>query len=303
MAYNAGMVPDLSIVKSMMDIKRFCTANYPAREDTTRDYLPRDYLIVAGTDTSHHLCLRFFNAQDPFLASGPQHTLYIFDEYDSLNYKRILTESLIDPMSDHSIAVASLIHKRWLNLELASVINFSEINIFQLLAGSATSMTRSVDVRTSGCLYIDRLHHFAYNTSLSRFATLYKGLTNLFLNSRSYFLETNNALTVALDLLIGYDGDTVCGDRGFSGFDLFNAKSQYVLFGNCRNDDYRHNVAIETSGQASGCLPQSDASFHILTPPKSHSVSSRVETIGGRNGFIIVPVLRETRNTEDDCTH
>lgn len=84
-SYHVGIVNDITLSNSMREIQRFCTAPRPAQTDMTQDYPPCDYLVVTGVDTTQEPCLRLFNAQEPFAATGPQHTLY-FTYQSQLQY-------------------------------------------------------------------------------------------------------------------------------------------------------------------------------------------------------------------------
>lgn len=301
LAYNAGMIDDTNIAGGMLDIKRFCTAAYPALDDMTRPALPCDYLVVAGVDNDSNLSLRFFDAQDPLAVTGPQNTFYVFDSYYNPNRQRHVIDPLIYPMSDSTIAVASVLHYWMGNIGLVNLINFNEINIHQLLSGSATSMVRSVDMKTSAVGETTKLNQFVYNTSTSRFAALFEGFTQSNGITKSYFVEVNYWLNSALNLLTGYEANSTCVDKGFTGLDLYNSKSQYVLFGKCSGNVYQHNVGIETSGSASHCQPQTTATFTEVDSRTSHSFNSEVLILGWRNNIKSLSAMIETGNIEIDC--
>ena len=243
LAYNAGVISDTNIENSMMDIKRFCTAAYPVRDDMSGGYFPCDYLVVAGIDANQQLCLRFFNTQDPFSTSGPQDALYTFDNYGDYLWTHRHSDPLIYPMSDSSIAVASVYYTQLFNLSTYKALHFCEINIHKLLNGLSTSMIRSVGVRLDGSLRVSELNQFLYNTHTSRFAALFDAQSPNDDNQNSFFIETDYSLTSALNLLTGADGDTICGNR-FTGMDFYNSMSQYVLYGHCYSQGNRDNFEI-----------------------------------------------------------
>ena len=306
MSYNAGVVNDSTLTNSMLDITRFCTTSYPRSEDTTRDYLPCDYLIVAGVDTTKRLNIRFFDAQDPFVSSGPQNYRYSF-YYDGsliINDLNYTSSVLIYPMTDHSIGVASARLNYPFYFGSSNNLIISEINIFQLLSNSSTAMTRRVGVNITDCTRITSLDHFMYNSATSRFAVLLNGKSSSSGGARSYFLEANHSLTSKLNLLTGDDGDTECGDRGFSGFDTYQSQTRYVLFGNCRNSgSYQYNVELETSGTASGCMPQLAVEFSEITPPEAHRIASEVKVLGGRLNMQTMPGYLDNHEVNNDCSH
>ena len=305
-SYNAGLVDSVNLQNTMMDIKRFCTASYPRGEDTTRDYHPRDYLIVAGVDTTKRLNIRFFDAQDPFVSSGPQNYRYSF-YYDGsliINDLNYTSSVLIYPMTDHSIGVASARLNYPFYFGSSNNLTISEINIFQLLSNSSTAMTRRVGVNITDCTRITSLDHFMYNSATSRFAVLLNGKSSSSGGARSYFLEANHSLTSKLNLLTGDDGDTDCGDRGFSGFDTYQSQTRYVLFGNCRNSgSYQYNVELETSGTVSGCMPQLTVEFDEVTPPEAHRIASELIVFDNRLNLQTMPAFIEIHEVGTDCSY
>ena len=302
LSYNAAIIDDTTLANSMMDIKRFCTEAYPAREDATRPYLPCDYLIVAGVDANDYLCLRFFNTQDLFSVTGLQNRLYTFDGYDSFVNRRFVSEAIVYPKTDHSIAVAAVLKYNFMLPNHLNTLDIGEVDIFQLLAGAANSMTQSSSVNVPSCRQITSLNEFVYNNSTSSCAVLFNGISNEDSNRASYFVETTGSAGAVLNAVVGADAGNICGDKGFTGLDFFNSKSQYVLFGHCRDHTWQYNHGIETSGTASNCLPSVGVSCIRLTPPTSHSSGSEVKKHGGRNVVDISTCVSTIYGSNEDCS-
>lgn len=120
-------------------------------------------------------------------------------------------------------------------------------------------------------------------------------------NIASSMLDIERFCTTTYPALDDMTRPALCVDKGFTGLDLYNSKSQYVLFGKCSGNVYQHNVGIETSGSASHCQPQTTATFNEVDSRTSHSFNSEVLILGWRNNIKSLSAMIETGNIEIDC--
>ena len=300
-SYSAGRIDGSRIEDSQLDIVRFCTASYPLRDDTTRSYLPCDYLVTAGFRLDNKLCLRFYDAQDPLSSTGPQGTLYTFGVYSSGFEEQYITEVLLSAKTDSSVAVASVFHYPEPTSYHLNLLNISEINIYKLIYGAANSMMQSKEINILGMTEITKLSQFVYNTNKLSYAVLLNGL--ILPNSDEWctFIETTGTASSIVKVESGYISDTTCGEKGYTGMDLYNSNTQYVLFGHCRDNNSQCNYGVETSGSASECMPHGKGSINSLNPPTSYREDSSVNISRGRNTLQAVNVPIYEYSLTEDC--
>ena len=300
-AYNAGMIKDSLLVGSTMDIERLCSAVYGENRDS--QYPECDYLIVGGVDSKQHLTLRFFNAQNPLSMTGPQNTLYTFDDYGSPGYDNRISKILLSTKSDHLVSVASVMRFPLMPMGQANFLKIHDINIFNLLGGMATAMTNSALLVVDNYNRVNKLDEFVYNYTTSRYALLFEGENDgEYGEEKSYFIETDNSLTTVLNSMSGAD-DGECGEKRFDAMDMFNSNMQYVMIGHCRDYVWQYNYGVETSGMQSGCLPQVEATLMESELAKSSRMSSIVEPYGGRNAFKTQGKGVGIYGIDMDCSH
>lgn len=260
------------------------------------------YLVTVGFFDNKYLTLKLFDDNLLFVTMGLCDVDYIYNNFP-VSVERVWHPdyAILDSVSPSRFASASVWRHETEQGQGKKIdrLHLATYDLPQMLGLYNTSMQLSSEVQSSQYDLVPKLNGFVRNNLKNKYGLLFNGFKYTDPYNHSYFIEIDRLL----DSII-FDMRLQCVEsKLYQSLDLYESGGRYVMYGK-NFYDYGRIYQVETSGNASLCIPDAENKIESLEPVRSIIMDHPVNIRAGQAD----PKLYETyepveRVVEIECNN